>query len=203
MINDMWTNGCILVRILDKTGQIKRRAPPGYSRLGWDLWQTAVGRCLKKLLVFFGSKPWPDQFMEDVFFHVITWEWSDLAGNLLGDVDHYIQVGTGGDEGGILAYRAQLRCKKPVGVRKMDKGYPDWNMDPENGTIVYSATFPAGSIKNKSINEVCLYNGDDPVNSGLVYGQLIPGVSLGRGDTLQVLVEVLYAVPEMMVCEEI
>jgi hypothetical protein len=209
MQEDRWINGCVLVRILDKAGKVKRRPPPGYSPLLWMAWQTPPGRGLKKLLVCLGSTPWPELPMEQRYYHLITWEWSYLLGDVLGNTGQYIQLGTGGQEIGTPAYGTRLRCKTPVGIRHLDEGYPAWDWDQdwnretevENDTIIYAATFPAGTVKTKSVNEVCICDGNDPESACLAYGRFIPGVSLRRGDTLQIRLELSCTVPVAMAGE--
>jgi hypothetical protein len=201
---NMWINGCVEVRILDKSGKVKRHPPPGYSRWRWDLWQTGIGRCLKKLLVFSGSEPWPEVLREKRYYQVVTWDWSYLFSDVLLNTEQFIEVGTGGERGRTPAYRTDLRCRRPAGLRGLDKGYPDceWNTDGAGGTIMYGATFPAGALRGKTINEVCISAGNDRGSACLAYGRLLPGVALRRGEALQVRVELTCAVPLVIACEE-
>jgi hypothetical protein len=174
----VWINGCVVARIVDKKGKVKRRA--------------LAGRGLKKLLVWLRLRSEPELLMEQRFYQVVSRDWGYLMGDLLVNSEQYVQVGDGGKE------QVGLRCKRAAGERRVDEGYPewdwgrDWETGAEKGIIVYTATFPAGAVKTKRINEVgiCAGNG-----AGLVYGRLGPGVEIRRGDRLQIRVELTCAVP--------
>jgi hypothetical protein len=159
---------------------------------------------LKKLMVRFGSKPWPEVLMEKRYYHAVTRDWSYLFSDVLLNAEQYIQVGTGGERGGVPAYRADLRCRKPAGERVLDMGFPDceWNTDTAGGMLFYGATFPAGALKGKTINEVCICAGNEPGSACLAYGRLAPGVTLRRGDVLQIRAELTCAVPLVIACED-
>ncbi len=95
-------------------------------------------------------------------------------------VNGYMQVGTGWTG---LSPHNNSRCNMPVGiVQKVDSGYPR----ASNGTVIYRATFNAGSVEGDSINEVCLMNGNTEAAESLAYAELVPPLEVTKLDTLTV-----------------
>jgi hypothetical protein len=192
----MWINGLVMVQLLDRAGNIRGWAPPGYSWLEWKLWGTAAGRGIKNLAGWLGARPWPDLTVRHTSPHVVIWDWTYLLGDVLGNHGQCLEVGTGSVGGYELpAYETTLRCKQVVGVRKLDLGYPDWNLEMENGgAIVYMATFPAGFVETEGrITEVCLRSDIEARGMCLAYARLVPGIFLRKGDYLRIQVEVTTA----------
>jgi hypothetical protein len=101
----------------------------------------------------------------------------------------YIQVGTGWTEGRKL----NAQCNRPAGgIQRLDGGYPNWAVPGsgrEGTTVVYRATFPAGSLHARGINEVCLLDRND-TSDCLAYAHISPAVNISFGDTLQILWEI-------------
>jgi hypothetical protein len=192
--DDMRVSGSFLVQIIDKAGNVRHGIPPGYSLLPWNFWQTGGGRFLKSLMEHLGIKIQERLPPILASYRMVTWEWNSLMADFLGNTKQCIEVGTGGEEAaGIPAYETCLRCRKPVGARKLGH-VPVWNRDVENGVLIYEGTFPAGSLKPEGrINEMCVRSNNSWGSECLVYG-IMPGVSLRKKDGLRIRVEVT-AVP--------
>jgi hypothetical protein len=80
-------------------------------------------------------------------------------------------------------------------MRTLDEGYPmlkaPWGTTGDN-TLVYRATFPAGSLNANAINETCLLNGNEAASNSFTYAQITPSVNVAAFDTLQIVWEVTF-----------
>lgn len=105
-----------------------------------------------------------------------------------------IQVGTGWTGNSI---KNNTRCNTSLpgvnGMQYLDTGYPvlkaAWGNTGDT-TIVYRATFAAGSLNLNGINEACLLNGHTSSANCLAYAQITPSVNVTSSDTLQVVWEI-------------
>ena len=170
--------GMVTVRVLDKDGNVKRRAP------GW------FGRLLK-----LKGRP-----MEYRRHNIVTREGDALIADALlaspaktkvSSSSGYIQVGTGWTGN---STKTNTRCNTATGsVRQLDGGYPAlkaaWGSAGDT-TITYRATFAAGFLNANGINEACLLNGNSSGANCLAYAQISPAVNVTASDTLQVLWEI-------------
>jgi hypothetical protein len=170
--------GMVTVRVLDKDGNVKRRAPGWFGRL-------------------FGLRGRPIEYRHH---NIVTREGDALiADALLGSPTKtkvtsssgYIQVGTGWTGN---STKTNTRCNAATGSMKLlDSGYPALNASFGNTgdtTLSYRATFAAGSLNANSINEACLLNGNGTSANCLAYAQITPSVNVTSSDTLQVLWEI-------------
>jgi len=170
--------GMVTVRVLDRDGKIKRRAP------GW------FGRLFKL----------PGRLMEYRHHNIVTREGDALIADALlasptktkvTSATGYIQVGTGWTGN---STKTNTRCNTPTGsMRALDPNYPAlsaaWGNTGDN-IVTYRATFPAGSLNANGINEGCLLNGNDGAAICLAYAQITPSSNVTASDTLQVLWEI-------------
>ena len=170
--------GMVTVRVLDKDGNIKRRAP------GW------FGRLLKIR----------GRLMERRHHNIVTREGDALIADALlvsptktkvCSASGFIQIGTGWTGN---STKTNTRCNTPTGsTRALDEGYPAlaaaWGNNGDT-TVTYRATFAAGSLNANGINEACLLNGNDIAANCLAYAQITPSVNVTASDTLQVLWEI-------------
>ena len=170
--------GMVTVRVLDKDGNIKRRKPGFFRRrLGIQ------GRIM-------------------MFHHhnIVTREGDALIADALlaspaktkvTSSSGYIQIGTGWTGN---STKTNTRCNTATGSMKaLDSGYPAlkaaWGNTGDT-TIIYRATFAAGSLTANGINEACLLNGNGSTANCLAYAQITPSVNVTASDTLQVLWEI-------------
>ena len=170
--------GVVTVRVLDKDGNIKRRAP------GW------FGRLLKLR----------GRLMEYKHHNIVTREGDALIADALlaspaktkvTSSSGYIQVGTGWTGN---SAKTNTRCNTATGSMKaLDSGYPalseNWGNIGDT-TVTYRATFSAGILNANGINEACLLNGNDISANCLAYAQVSPSVNVTSSDTLQILWEI-------------
>jgi hypothetical protein len=170
--------GLVTVRVLDREGKVKRRAP------GW----------FRRLLGMAGRK------MEYRHHNIVTREGDALiADSLLASPTKtkvtsaagYIQVGTGWTGN---STKTNTRCNTATGTMKLlDSGYPAlkaaWGSTGDT-TITYRVTFAAGALSANGINEACLLNGNGGSANCLAYAQISPSVNVTASDTLQVLWEI-------------
>ena len=170
--------GVVTVRVLDKEGKIKRRAP------GW------FGRLLKL----------QGRVMEYRHHNIVTREGDALIADALlaspskpkvTSSSGFIQVGTGWTGN---STKTNTRCNVVTGSMKaLDSGYPAlsaaWGNTGDT-TITYRATFAAGALNANAINEACLLNGNGVSANCLAYAQITPSVNVTVSDTLQVLWEI-------------
>jgi hypothetical protein len=170
--------GMVTVRVLDRDGKVKRRAP------GWF-------RRILKL---------PGQPMEQRFHNIVTREGDGLIADALlasptktkvTSTAGYIQVGTGWTGNSV---KTNTRCNTATGSMKLlDTGYPAlkaaWGSVGDT-TVTYRATFAAGTLNANGINEVCLLNGNGTPANCLAYAQISPSVNVTTSDTLQILWEI-------------
>jgi hypothetical protein len=170
--------GMVTIRVFDKNGNVKRRAP------GW----------FRRLLHI------PGRLMEQRFHNIVTREGDALIADALlaspnkGKVTSssgFIQVGTGWTGN---STKTNTRCNTPAGsMRTLDGGYPvlqaAWGSDGDT-TLMYRTTFPAGALNTNGINEACLLNGNSGTANCLAYAQINPVVNVTSSDTLQILWEI-------------
>ncbi|GHV63908.1 hypothetical protein AGMMS49587_15180 [Spirochaetia bacterium] len=170
--------GMVTVRVFDKDGKIKRRAP------GW------FGRLLR-----IQGRPY-----EQRFHNIVTREGDALIADALlaspnkakvTSASGYIQVGTGWTGN---STKTNTRCNTPTGSMKaLDAGYPAlkaaWGSTGDT-TLTYRATFAAGALNVNGINEACLLNGNSGSSNCLAYAQITPVVNVTSSDTLQILWEI-------------
>ncbi|GHT52216.1 hypothetical protein FACS1894106_0460 [Spirochaetia bacterium] len=166
--------GMVTVRVFDKDGNIKRRAP------GW------FGR-----LLHLHGRPYEQQF------HNIVTRQGDalIADALLASptkakvlsASGYIQVGTGWTGNSV---KTNTRCNTATGSMKaLDSGYPALKAafgSTGDTTLIYRATFAAGALNVNGINEACLLNGNVAASNCLAYAQITPVVNVTSSDTLQI-----------------
>jgi len=170
--------GKVTVRVLDESGNVKRKAP------GW------FGRMLKlqgRLMMF-------------CHHNIVTREGDALLADALlasptktkvSSASGYIQVGTGWTGN---STKNNTRCNTPTGnMKALDSGYPalfaTWGNTGDT-TVTYRATFAAGNLNANSINEACLLNGNGTTANCLAYAQINPSVNVTNLDTLQILWEI-------------
>jgi hypothetical protein len=170
--------GMVTVRVLDKDGNVKRRGP------GW------FGRLLKL----------KGRVMEYRHHNIVTREGDALIADALlaspvkakvTSSSGYIQVGTGWTGNSV---KTNTRCNTATGSMKtLDAGYPAltaaWGNTGDT-TVIYRATFDAGSLNANGINEACLLNGNSSTANCLAYAQITPSVNVTSSDTLQVVWEI-------------
>jgi hypothetical protein len=103
----------------------------------------------------------------------------------------YIQVGTGWTGN---STKTNTRCNTATGSMKLlDSGYPAlkaaWGSTGDT-TLVYRATFSAGTLNANGINEACILNDNGTSANCLAYAQISPSVNVTTSDTLQILWEI-------------
>jgi hypothetical protein len=118
--------------------------------------------------------------MEQRFHHIVTREWGVLIAGALLSPEGYIRVGM---------ERGMKTDAAGVYTQSLDNGYPalERNRGYHEGTatIIYRATFPAGSLSVKSINEARLLD-DDSSDRYLASVRFRPAVDVMLDDTLQI-----------------
>jgi hypothetical protein len=170
--------GKVTVRVLDKNGNLKRKAPGWFARL-------------------FGI---PGRLMVFTHHNIVTREGDALIADALLSVpakpkvtsaSGFIQVGTGWTGN---STKANTRCNTAVGSMKaLDNGYPALNAawgSVGDTTVTYRATYAAGDLNVNGINEACLLNGNSSSANCLAYAQITPSVNVTTSDTLQILWEI-------------
>jgi hypothetical protein len=170
--------GLVTVRVFDKDGKVKRRAPALFRRL---------------LRI-------PGRLCEQRFHNIVTREGDALIADALlaspvktkvTSSSGYIQVGTGWTGN---STKTNTRCNTSTGSMKaLDSGYPAlkaaWGSTGDT-TVTYRATFAAGVLNANGINEACLLNGNSGSADCLAYAQITPAVNATSSDTLQILWEI-------------
>jgi len=170
--------GMVTVRVLDRDGNVKRRAPGWFGRL-------------------FKSR---GRLMEYRHHNIVTREGDALIADALlsaptrtkvTSANGYIQVGTGWTGN---STKTNTRCNTPTGnMKALDANYPAltaaWGNTGDT-TLSYRATFAAGNLTANGINEACLLNGNGNGANCLAYAQINPSVNVTASDTLQVLWEI-------------
>jgi hypothetical protein len=170
--------GLVTVRVLDRDGKVKRRAP------GW----------FRRLLHI------PGKLCEQKFHNIVTREGDALIADALlaspaktkvTSSAGYIQVGMGWTGN---STKTNPRCNTGTGSMKaLDSGYPvlkaAWGSTGDTA-VTYRATFAAGSLNANGINEACLLNGNGSAANCLAYAQISPAVNVTSSDTLQILWEI-------------
>jgi hypothetical protein len=166
--------GMVTVRVLDRDGNVKRRAP------GW------FGKLLR-----LRGRP-----LEQRHHNIVTREGDALIADALlsspnkakvSSSSGFIQVGTGWTGN---STKTNARCNTSTGSMKaLDSGYPSlkaaWGSTGDT-TLVYRATFAAGALNANGINEACLLNGNGTGANCLAYAQITPTVNVTSSDTLQI-----------------
>jgi hypothetical protein len=138
--------------------------------------------------------------MEQRFHNIVTREGDALIADALLASPAKTKVSS--DSGGIQAgtgwtgnsTKTNTRCNTPAGnVKDLDGGYPQlkaaWGSAGDT-TLVYRATFDAGSLDASGINEACLLNGNGTEAICLAYAQISPSVNVTAMDTLQIVWEI-------------
>jgi hypothetical protein len=170
--------GMVTVRVLDKNGNVKRRPP------------SLIGR-----LFGFAGKP-----IESRHHNIVTRQGDALIADALLPSPNkpkvtaaggYIQTGTGWTGN---STKTNTRCNTAAGNMKgLDSGYPAlkaaWGNTGDT-TVVYRATFEAGTLNVNGINEAALLNGNDSAAACLAYAQITPAVNITLSDTLQIVWEI-------------
>jgi hypothetical protein len=141
--------GKVTVRVYDEHGKVKRRKPGFFRRL-------------------FGLQ---GQLMVQQFHNIVTREGDALIADALlaaptktkvTSSSGFIQVGSGWTG---YSTKTNTRCNVATGSMKaLDAGYPALNAAWGNvgdTTVMYRATFGAGTLNSNGINEACLLNGND------------------------------------------
>ncbi|GHT80268.1 hypothetical protein FACS1894130_11260 [Spirochaetia bacterium] len=171
--------GMVTVRVIDKDGNIKRRP-------GWGLLRVVPFRWFD-----FRGRP-----MEQRFHNIVTREGDALIADALlasptkakvTSGTGYIQVGTGWTGNGA---KSNNRCNTPTGsMVALDASHPvlkaAWGSTGDT-TLIYRASFAAGSLNVNGINEACLINGNAANSISLAYAQITPVVNVTSSDTLQI-----------------
>ncbi|GHV19011.1 hypothetical protein FACS189493_8620 [Spirochaetia bacterium] len=170
--------GMVTVRVFDRDGNIKRRAP------GW----------LARLLGL------PGRPYEHRHHNIVTRQGDALIADALlasptktrvTSAAGYIQVGTGWTGN---SAKTNTRCNTATGSMKaLDSGYPALKAafgNTGDTTLTYRATFTAGTLNANGINEACLLNGNQAASNCLAYAQLTPVSNVTTSDTLQILWEI-------------
>ena len=170
--------GNVTIQVFDKNGKVKRRCPGFFRRL-------------------FGLR---GKFLVQEFHNIVTREGDALIADALlvtpvktkvSSSAGFIQVGTGWTGN---STKTNTRCNTPTGnMKALHVGYPAladaWG-NVGDTTLIYRATFEAGSLNANGINEACLLNGNDSGANCLAYAQITPSVNVTPTDTLQILWEI-------------
>jgi hypothetical protein len=170
--------GLVTIRILDKEGKVKRQ-PQSWFRRVFNI---------------------PGRLMEQYHHNIVTREGDALIADALlpsptrakvTSASGYIQVGTGWTGN---STKTNTRCNTSTGgMKALDSGYPvlkaAWGSAGDT-TLVYRASFEAGTLNVNNINEACLLNGNGGGSFCLAYAQITPAVNITVSDTLQVVWEI-------------
>ena len=170
--------GRVTVQVFDLNGKLKRKSPG----------------LLRRLLGLQG------RLMIFEFHNIVTREGDALIADALlatpakakvTSSSGYIQVGTGWTGN---SAKTNTRCNTVTGAMKaLDSGYPalvaTWGNTGDT-TLIYRATFAAGTLNANNINEACLLNGNGSSANCLAYAQITPSVNVTSSDTLQILWEI-------------
>ena len=170
--------GLVTIRVLDKDGNVKRRAPGWFGRL-------------------FNLR---GRLMEFKHHNIVTREGDAMIADALlvsptrtkvSSSSGFIQIGTGWTGN---STKTNTRCNTAIGnMKALDSGYPVlkavWGSSGDT-TVSYRATFEAGVLNANGINEACLLNGSGTGANCLAYAQITPTVNVTSSDTLQVLWEI-------------
>ena len=170
--------GKVTVRVLDKNGNVKRKAPGWFARL-LKMQGRIMEFCHHNIVTREG-----DALIADALL-------SNPAKTKVTSASGYISVGTGWTGN---STKANTRCNTATGAMKaLDNGYPALNAAWGNNgdtTVTYRATFAAGDLNVNGINEACLLNGNSSSANCLAYAQITPSVNVTTSDTLQILWEI-------------
>jgi hypothetical protein len=98
------------------------------------------------------------------------------------DATGFIQVGTGWTGN---SPKQNTRCNTPFStMQQISTGFPELTQT-ENG-VVYKAVFPTGFFNTRTLNEICLLNGNTEQAECLAYAELNPAVPITSYDTLTI-----------------
>jgi len=178
MFEKIKIKGKVTVQVFDSNGKVKRRSPGFFRRL-------------------FGLQ---GSLMVFEFHNIVTREGDGLIADALlaaptrakvTSAAGFIQVGTGWTGN---SAKTNTRCNTPTGtIMPLDNSYPAlkaaWGNIGDT-TVIYRATFGAGSLNANGINEACLLNGNNTSADCLAYAQITPSVNVTTSDTLQILWEI-------------
>jgi len=170
--------GRVTVQVLDKDGNVKRKAPGWFGRL-FRLRGRLMEYHRHNIVTREGDALIADALLASPARTKVT----SSAG--------FIQVGTGWTGN---STKTNTRCNTSTGsMRALDSGYPALKAAWGNAgdtTVTYRATFAAGALNANGINEACLLNGNGTAANCLAYAQINPAVNVTSSDTLQVLWEI-------------
>jgi len=167
--------GMVTVRVLDKDGNVKRKAPGWFRRL--------IGI--------------PGRLMVFSHHNIVTRHGDMLIADALLEVptrtkvtssSGYISVGTGWTGN---SPKSNTRCNTPTGpLKPLDPNCPSLKDSGLGGgtdstTVSYRATFVAGDLNVNGINEAALLNNTEYADC-LAYAQITPVTNVTASDTLQV-----------------
>jgi hypothetical protein len=170
--------GRVTVKVLDENGNVKRSKPNFFRRVFHLRGKRMMSR----------------------HHNIVTREGDALIADALlsaptkakvSSTSRFIQVGTGWTGN---SAKTNKRCNTSAGSMKaLDSGYPQlkaaWGSTGDT-TLVYRATFAAGSLNESGIDEACLLNGNAATSNCLAYAQITPAVNVTTSDTLQILWEI-------------
>jgi len=166
--------GLVRLLVLDKNGNIKLRK----------------AGLLRRLLGLQGK------LMSQKFHNIVTRQGDALIADALLELpmrtkvkfsSGFMQLGTGWSGSNP---KDNTQCNAATGSPvPLDDGFPAlkaaWGTAGDT-TVIYRATFAAGSLDADGINEACLLNGNGTEADCLAYAQITPSVSISSSDTLQV-----------------
>jgi len=170
--------GLVTVRVLDGDGEVKRGAP--------GFWRKLCGMRGRR--------------MEYRHHNIVTRQGDALIADALllsptrakiGSGSGFIQIGTGWTGNNT---KQNTRCNAAAGnITALESGLPilkgAWGSAGDT-TVIYRATFTAGSLDGVIINEACLLNGNGTEADCLAYAQITPSATVTASDTLQVVWEI-------------
>jgi hypothetical protein len=178
MMDNLKVKGKVTIQVFDEHGKIKRRMPGFFRRL-FGLHGSLLIQEKHNIVTREG-----DALIADALLAV------PAKAKVL-STSGFIQVGTGWTGN---SAKSNTRCNTPSGTMKaLDANYPvrkaAWGSAGDT-TVLYRATFWAGSLNANGINEACLLNGNDAAANCLAYAQITPSVNVTSSDTLQVVWEI-------------
>ncbi len=98
------------------------------------------------------------------------------------DATGFIQVGTGWTG---TSPKQNTRCNTPfTTMQQISTEFPELT-EAENG-VMYKAVFPADFFLTRTLNEICLLNGNTELAECLAYAELSPAVPITSSDTLTI-----------------
>jgi hypothetical protein len=178
MMDNLKVKGKVTIQVFDEHGKVKRLRPGFFRRL-FGLSGRLVVQDYHNIVTREG-----DALIVDALL-------AEPARTKVMSGSGFIQVGTGWTGN---SAKTNTRCNTPSGTMKaLDANYPArkaaWGSTGDT-TVLYRATFGAGSLNANGINEACLLNGNDAAANCLAYAQITPSVNVTSSDTLQVVWEI-------------